>query len=91
ERLPLLEKAGLASHWAGLYEVTPDAHPIFGKTPVDGLYLVGGFSGHGFMHGPVSGKLMAEIMLDGAASTVDVSMLSLDRFSGDSIKEYNVI
>lgn len=91
ERLPLLEKAGLASHWAGLYEVTPDAHPIFGKTPVDGLYLVGGFSGHGFMHGPVSGKLMAEIMLDGAASTLDVSMLSLDRFSGDSLKEYNVI
>lgn len=91
ERLPLLEKAGLASHWAGLYEVTPDAHPIFGKTPVDRLYLVGGFSGHGFMHGPVSGKLMAEIMLDGAASTVDVSMLSLDRFSGDSLKEYNVI
>lgn len=91
ERLPVLEKAGLASHWAGLYEVTPDAHPIFGATPVDGLYLVGGFSGHGFMHGPISGKLMAEIMLDGAASSVDVSILGLDRFSRDSIKEYNVI
>ncbi len=91
QRLPLLEKAGLASHWAGLYEVTPDAHPIFGATPIDGLYLVGGFSGHGFMHGPISGKLMAEIMLDGAAITVDVSMLGLDRFSRESIKEYNVI
>ncbi|MCW5888220.1 MAG: FAD-binding oxidoreductase [Anaerolineales bacterium] len=90
-RLPLLEQAGLASHWAGLYEVTPDAHPIFGATPVQGFYLVGGFSGHGFMHGPIAGKLMTEIMLDGAASSVDVSALTLDRFSSESLKEYNVI
>jgi sarcosine oxidase subunit beta len=90
-RLPLLEQAGLASHWAGLYEVTPDAHPIFGATPVQGFYLVGGFSGHGFMHGPIAGKLMTEIMLDGAATSVDVSALTLDRFSGDSLKEYNVV
>jgi sarcosine oxidase subunit beta len=55
-RLPLVEKAGMVSHWAGLYEVTPDAHPFFGKTPVAGFLVVGGFSGHGFMHGPVSGK-----------------------------------
>jgi sarcosine oxidase subunit beta len=91
-RLPLLEKAGLASHWAGLYEVTPDAHPIFGVTPVEGFYVVAGFSGHGFMHGPVAGKLMTEIMLDGKASTVDVSMLDLARFAeGRLIREYNVI
>lgn len=90
-RLPLLEQAGLASHWAGLYEVTPDAHPIFGATPVEGFYLVAGFSGHGFMHGPIAGKLMTEIMLDGAASSVDVSALTLDRFSSESLKEYNVI
>lgn len=91
-RLPLLEKAGLASHWAGLYEVTPDAHPIFGATPVEGFYLVGGFSGHGFMHGPISGKLMAEILLDGRATTVDVSMLDLARFAeGRLVHEINVI
>jgi len=91
-RLPLLEKAGLASHWAGLYEVTPDAHPIFGRTPVEGFYLVGGFSGHGFMHGPVSGVLMSEIILDGTAKTVDVSMLDLARFEeGRLVREYNVI
>lgn len=91
-RLPMLEQAGLASRWAGLYEVTPDAHPIFGRTPVDGFFLVGGFSGHGFMHGPVAGKLMAEIILDGEASTVDVSMLDLARFNeGRLIQEYNVI
>jgi sarcosine oxidase subunit beta len=92
QRLPLLEKAGLASHWAGLYEVTPDAHPIFGAAPVEGFYVCGGFSGHGFMHGPVSGKLMAEIILDGQPQTVDVSMLDLARFQEDRIiREYNVV
>jgi sarcosine oxidase subunit beta len=91
-RLPLLEKAGLASNLAGLYEVTPDAHPIFGKTPVEGLYLISGFSGHGFMHGPIGGKLMAEIILDGYAHTVDVSLLDLARFSENRlIHEYNVV
>jgi sarcosine oxidase subunit beta len=91
-RMPLLEKAGLAAHWAGLYEVTPDAHPIYGPTPVEGFYVVTGFSGHGFMHGPISGKLMSEIILDGAAHTVDVSSLDLARFEeGRLIHEYNVI
>jgi sarcosine oxidase subunit beta len=90
--MPLLEKAGLVSRWAGLYEVTPDAHPIYGRTGVDGFYLVAGFSGHGFMHGPISGKLMAEIILDGSFSTVDVSMLDLERFNeGRLIKEFNVV
>jgi sarcosine oxidase subunit beta len=91
-RMPMLEKAGMVSHWAGLYEVTPDAHPFFGKTSVEGFYAVGGFSGHGFMHGPISGKLMAEIILDGKAATVDVSQLDLARFvEGRLIREYNVV
>jgi sarcosine oxidase subunit beta len=91
-RLPLLERASRASHWAGLYEVTPDAHPIFGATSVEGFLVVGGFSGHGFMHGPVAGKLMAEYILDGAFNTLDVSMLDLARFDeGRLIKEYNVV
>jgi sarcosine oxidase, subunit beta len=91
-RLPMLEGAGLASHWAGLYEVTPDAHPIFGATPVSGFYLCAGFSGHGFMHGPVTGKLVSEILLDGQAHTVDISMLDLGRFESDRlIREYNVV
>lgn len=92
ERMPLLERASRASHWAGLYEVTPDAHPIYGKTPVDGFLVCTGFSGHGFMHGPVSGKLMSELILDGTFSSVDVSMLDLARFEqGRLIKEYNVV
>jgi sarcosine oxidase subunit beta len=92
DRLPLLENAGLASHWAGLYEVTPDAHPIFGITPVDGFLVCAGFSGHGFMHGPVTGKLISEIILDGKAHTLDISMLDLRRFEeGRLILEYNVV
>jgi sarcosine oxidase subunit beta len=91
-RLPMLEGASLVSHWAGLYEVTPDAHPIFGKTPLEGFYVCAGFSGHGFMHGPIAGKLMTEIHLDGTAHSVDVSMLDLARFGqGRLIQEYNVV
>jgi len=92
ERMPLLEKASRASHWAGLYEITPDAHPIYGVTDVKGFLLCTGFSGHGFMHGPVSGKLMSELILDGKFSSVDVSMLDLKRFEeGRLINEYNVV
>jgi len=91
-RLPLVEKAGMVSHWAGLYEVTPDAHPFFGVTPVDGFLVVGGFSGHGFMHGPISGKLMSELILDGEFKTLDISMLDLARFKeGRLVQEYNVV
>jgi len=92
ERMPLIEKASRSSHWAGLYEVTPDAHPIYGATDIKGFLLCTGFSGHGFMHGPISGKLMSEFILDGAFSSVDVSMLDLKRFAeGRLIKEYNVV
>jgi sarcosine oxidase subunit beta len=92
ERLPMLEQAGRLAHWAGLYEVTPDAHPIFGPTSVEGFWVVAGFSGHGFMHGPISGKLMAEFILEGRSQTVDVSMLDLARFAeGRLIREYNVV
>ncbi|KAA0285073.1 MAG: FAD-binding oxidoreductase [Chloroflexi bacterium] len=91
-RMPLLEKASRASHWAGLYEMTPDAHPIYGATDVKGFFLCTGFSGHGFMHGPISGKLLSEYILDGKYSSVDVSMLDLKRFEeGRLIKEYNVV
>lgn len=92
KRLPMLEDAGLISHWAGLYEVTPDDHPIFGKCDIDGFYICAGFSGHGFMHGPISGKLLSEIILDGTATSLDISMLDLARFhEGRLIHEYNVV
>jgi Glycine/D-amino acid oxidases (deaminating) len=91
-RMPLLEHASRAAHWAGLYEVTPDAHPIFGGSNIKGFTICAGFSGHGFMHGPVAGKLMSEYILEGKFSTLDVSMLDLARFEeGRLIKEYNVV
>ena len=61
--------------------MTPDAHPIYGATPINGMSICAGFSGHGFMHGPVSGKLMSEFILDGKFSTLDVSMLDFNRFA----------
>ncbi len=93
KRMPILEKATLASHWAGLYEVTPDAHPILGRVPeLEGFYIIGGFSGHGFMHGPICGLLLAEEILDGQAHTLDISSLSITRFrEGRLIREYNVV
>ena len=91
-RMPMVESAGRVSHWAGLYEVTPDAHPIFGATPIEGFLVVSGFSGHGFMHGLISGKLISELIVDGAYRTLDVSMLDLARFAEQRlIQEYNVV
>lgn len=93
KRMPILERAGLSNRWAGLYEVSPDAHPILGRvSQVDGLYCIGGFSGHGFMHGPICGLLLAEEILDGQAHTMDITSLYLDRFrEGKEIAEYNVV
>lgn len=89
---PPLEEAGIASSWAGLYEMTPDRHPIIGRTPVEGLFLACGFSGHGFQHAPVVGKLLAELILEGRAHTVDISQLSLERFAtGELVSEGHVV
>ena len=92
-RIPLLEEVGISSRWAGLYEVTPDAHPILGRVPeVNGFYCINGFSGHGLMHGPICGLLLAEEILDGKAHTLDIASLSLTRFrEGKLIQEYNVV
>jgi sarcosine oxidase subunit beta len=94
QRMPLLEQAGLAHHWAGLYEMTPDAHPLIGVlSPFTNAYVLAGFSGHGFMHGPIAGKLLAELILDGHTSTLDITPLSPARFAGAETgsREYNVI
>jgi len=92
-RMPLLEEVGISSRWAGLYEVTPDAHPILGRaSEVDGFYCINGFSGHGLMHGPICGLLLAEEILNGKAHTLDITSLSLTRFrEGKAIQEYNVV
>jgi len=65
---------------AGLYEMSPDHHAILGGCAVEGLYFANGFSGHGVMHAPATGRALAEIILDGKSKTLDVSSLSLERF-----------
>jgi len=93
DRLPLLANAEILAEWAGLYEVTPDDQPILGRLPhADGLVSCTGFSGHGFMLGPVAGLLMAEEILDGRAHSVDIDSLRWSRFErGEDATEYNVI
>jgi sarcosine oxidase subunit beta len=92
DRLPLLEEAGIVARAAGFYEVTPDAHPLIGPTPVGGFYVAAGFSGHGFMHAPAAGLLLAEMLLDGEAHSLDISSLSPGRFSGVApAPEYSVV
>jgi sarcosine oxidase subunit beta len=90
---PPLEAASIEHSWVGLYEMTPDRHPIIGEAPgVRGLFLANGFSGHGFQHAPVVGKLLAELIVDGSATTVDVSGLGLERFvTGDLVREGHVV
>ncbi len=82
-RAPFLYEAKVVSDKcrAGLYENTPDHHAILGGCDVRGLYFANGFSGHGVMHSPATGKALSEIILDGKASFLDVSCLSLDRFA----------
>ena len=89
---PPIEGAGVANMWAGLYEMTPDRHPIIGESPVPGLFLANGFSGHGFQHAPVVGKLLAELIVEGRARTVDISPLGFDRFArGELVVEGHVV
>ncbi len=66
---------------AGLYENTPDHHAILGDCEVANLYFANGFSGHGVMHSPATGRALSEIILDGKSSFLDVSCLSLERFA----------
>lgn len=88
-RVPALEKARIARGWAGLYEISPDHHAILGKVPgVEGLILANGFSGHGFQHSPAVGKVISELIVDGKATTIDISSLSIERFEkGEEILE----
>jgi sarcosine oxidase, subunit beta len=83
-RVPILRRVAIdaGACWAGLYEMSPDKHPILGPAPgCPNLYLMNGSSGHGVMHAPALGQLLAEIMSDGAASSLDVRALRPTRFA----------
>jgi sarcosine oxidase subunit beta len=73
--------------------MTPDHHPILGKVPgVEGFYVAAGFSGHGVMHSPATGKIIADLILKGTTDLIDARMLNCARFSeGRSIEETSVL
>jgi len=95
ERFPAVAEAGIDHRrsWAGLYEVSPDHHAILGEAPGwPGFILANGFSGHGVMHSPATGRCIAELIVRGRATTVDIAPLALDRFArGAAIHETMVL
>ena len=87
-RCPPLADAHIAHAWSGLYEMTPDEHPVLGKTEIEGFLCACGFSGHGFMHSPMAAKLLTELILDGASSTLDIGQFSIERFRNGKLLPY---
>ena len=81
-RMPGMAQALFRGGWAGLFTTTPDWHPVLDRVEgIDGLYVAVGFSGHGFKLAPMIGLTMAELMTQGQATTIDISMLGLGRFA----------
>ncbi len=87
QRLPGFEEAGWDGGWSGLFTVTPDWHPVVDKVPgVDGLVTGVGFSGHGFKLSPAIGRALAEFVVDGRSSSIDMTPLRFTRFAeGDLV------
>jgi sarcosine oxidase subunit beta len=93
DRVPMFENLAVNPKraWAGLYEMTPDHHPILGEA-APGFYCANGFSGHGVMHAPATGKILSDLLLTGKTSLIDASLLDLARFAeGRTIHESAVL
>jgi sarcosine oxidase, subunit beta len=95
DRVPVFENLAVNPKraWAGLYEMTPDHHPILGVVPeAPGFYCANGFSGHGVMHAPATGKILADLILHGTTDLIDASLLDLARFAeGRTIHETAIL
>jgi sarcosine oxidase subunit beta len=92
-RLPVLADAPIVHAWAGLYEMTPDAMPILGAVgSLEGFYMIGGFSGHGFQHAPAAGRIVADLIA-GKDPGMDLSPFAFERFerAGALVGEVNVV
>ena len=94
-RVPVMEEMEVnpSRAWAGLYEMTPDHHPVLGPAPgLDGFYFANGFSGHGVMHSPATGKILADLILRGETDLIDWRLLDYGRFAeGRLIEETAVL
>ena len=82
-RYPPAARTTIDDAWAGLYDMTPDAHPIIGRV-AEGVYAACGFSGHGFMQSPAVGEAAAAELL-GEEPSLDLSPYRLERFEGDAV------
>jgi sarcosine oxidase subunit beta len=94
DRVPCLADAAVNPRraWAGLYEMTPDHHAIIGSVrAVRGLYFANGFSGHGVMHSPASGRITADLILHGHSDLIDASQLNLERFAEGMLLEETAV
>jgi sarcosine oxidase, subunit beta len=95
DRVPVFENLAVNPKraWAGLYEMTPDHHPILGEVPdVPGFYLANGFSGHGVMHAPATGKILSDLILDSRTDLIDARVLNYQRLTeGRLIQETAVL
>jgi sarcosine oxidase subunit beta len=84
---PGLRDVQVRGGWAGLYEVTPDHNALIGSSDsVRGFHYACGFSGHGFLQGPAVGEVVKDLVT-GQAPSVDVRGLSLDRFTGGTLRQ----
>ncbi|HLY17025.1 MAG TPA: FAD-dependent oxidoreductase [Bryobacteraceae bacterium] len=93
-RVPCFEDLQVNPHraWAGLYAVTPDHHAIIGPAPgVPGLFFANGFSGHGVMHSPATGRITADLVLHGQSSLLDARDLNLERFAEGRMLEETAV
>lgn len=80
-RFPVMEEGTARKGWAGVYDVTPDSQPVIDRiASVPGFYCAVGFSGHGFKIAPAVGRIVSDLVLDGACSAYDISMFRHDRF-----------
>ncbi len=91
-RAPALADVGIASGWAGLYEMTPDHNALVGEAEEVSRFLYAtGFSGHGFLMGPAVGEVVRDLYL-GRAPVVDVGSLGAARFAGAGLRpELNIV
>jgi sarcosine oxidase, subunit beta len=91
-RAPRLADYGIASGWAGLYEVTPDHNGLIGETAPAGRFLYAtGFSGHGFLMAPAVGEVVRDLYL-GRRPAVDVTPLDTGRFAANGARpELNIV
>jgi sarcosine oxidase, subunit beta len=96
DRVPCFENLAVNPKraWAGLYEMSPDHHAIIGPVEeVKGFFCANGFSGHGVMHSPATGKIAADLILHGKTEVVDhVEVLSPARFAkGELLHETAIL